>query len=291
MIFAALALLLAPLIVGLFAGLFAPKSKDVGVLLFHRISKGLPLSLSQVSARQFEFFCAELARSQKRAVAFSQFTSPKDEVCICFDDGHKSVFEFAYPIIKKYGLTATVFAASGIIGKEKIEDFYSTKNMMTADNLRELSQNGWEIGSHGVRHLDLTLLDDEALAWELLNSKKELQNAIFGRDKADRAENGDKACLVCTISFPYGGWNERVIERAKEFGYEKFSVYRKHGLADGKTIIPATAIFPFDDKKDIKAKISGEIGGLTYVLSSLVPHFAKGTPMFFWHGLYGFNKK
>ena len=279
MIFAALAVLLAPLFVGLFAGIFAAKNKDVGVLLFHRISKGLSLSLSQVSARRFEFFCAELARSQKRTVVFSQFSQPKEEVCICFDDGHKSVFEFAYPIIKKYGLTATVFAASGIIGKEKIQDFYSTKNMMSAENLRELSENGWEIGSHGVRHLDLTLLDDEALTQELLNSKNELEKVVGERSR------------IAALSFPYGSWNERVVLEAKKLGYEKFAVYRKHKFADGKEIIPATAIFPFDDKKDIGAKISGEIGGLTYILSALVPHFAKGTPVFFWHKLYSFKKK
>jgi len=134
MIFTALAVLLLPLLLGFFAGLLVPPNKNVGVLLFHRISKGIPLSLSQVSAAQFEVFCTQLSLSRKKAVLFSEFTMQKDEVCICFDDGHKSVFDLAFPILKKYGFTATVFAASGIAGGEKIADFYSTKNMMNAEN-------------------------------------------------------------------------------------------------------------------------------------------------------------
>ena len=277
MIFTVLPVLLLPLAVGIFAGsFFVRKRKETGVLLFHRISSGSPLSLSQVSKKQFETFCRLLAESKKKTVLFSQFHSSKDEVCVCFDDGHKSVFELAFPILKKFGFKATVFAAGGAGVGEKIKDCYSTANMMSAADLKELCECGWEIASHGVGHLDLTLIDDKTLKYELLRSKEILEEICQKKTAA--------------LSFPYGSWNARVFEAAKACGYEKFTAYRKHKFCDSKTIFPSTAVYPFDDKKDLARKISGEIGGLTLALSLLVPHFAKGTPIFFGSKSYEWKR-
>jgi len=269
-------LFFAPFFVGLVALCFSTKSKKTGVLLFHRISKNHPKSLSQVSAKQFENFCRQVCLSSKKAVVFSRYsTQNENEISIVFDDGDKSVFDIAYPIMKKYGLTATLFILSGIIENEKIYDFYSTKNMMSGKNIKELSDCGWEIASHGVRHLDLTLLDESELRNELVRSKEELEKLI------------EKP--VSALSFPYGSWNKKVVETARECGYEKFAVYRNHKFADEKKIIPATAVYPFDNPAQIKRKISGEIIGITKAAALVVPHFAKGTPVFFWNKLYKFQ--
>tara|TARA_B100002051_G_C16703629_1_gene622424 strand:- start:33 stop:968 length:936 start_codon:yes stop_codon:yes gene_type:complete len=48
---------------------------------------------------------------------------------ITFDDGHKSIYDHAYPILKKYGLNASLFVSSSIIKDndnywwQKIDDF------------------------------------------------------------------------------------------------------------------------------------------------------------------------
>ena len=244
-------ILLIPFFVGATVFIFSQKTKKTGVLLFHRISKGFPKSLSQVGIKQFENFCKEIKKSGK-------------DVCIAFDDGHQSVFDLAFPILKKYNFTAMVFV---ITGKE-ISDFYNTKNMMNAENIKEMSDNGFEIGSHTVGHLDLTLLDETDLRNELLNSKTYLEDITRK--------------TISALSFPYGSWNEKVVKIAEECGYKKFIVYRGHKFADGNKIIPATAIYPFDNFD----KISGEMKGITKALSDIVPHFAKGTPIFFWNRLY-----
>ncbi|MDR0303954.1 MAG: polysaccharide deacetylase family protein [Chitinispirillales bacterium] len=264
-----------PFFIGLILLCFSQKSKKTGVLLFHRISKKHPKSLSQISAKQLYKFCEQICLSSKKAVVFSQYSmQSENNISIVFDDGDKSVFDIAYPILKKYNLTATVFIASGIIENEKIDDFYSTKNMMSAENIKELSDFGWEIASHGVRHLDLTLLDENDLYGELVHSKAKIEK-LTGKP-------------VSALSFPYGSWNEKIVKTAQNCGYEKFAVYRKHKFADEKKIIPATAVYPFDNSEGIKRKISGEINGITKATSLIVPHFAKGTPMFFWNKLYKF---
>ena len=247
MIKAVLVFIFLPLLVGITALCFSGKRKKVEFILFHRISKKFPNSLSEVSVKQFENFCKEVK---------------DNKVNIAFDDGHKSVYDLAFPILKKYNLTATAFVASGIISGEKIDDFYSTKDMMSAENLLELSANGWEIASHSVHHLDLTLLSESDLLSELENSKKDLENLI-GKP-------------VKSLSFPYGKRNRKVIEAAKKCGYENFAIYGENSIA----------VLPFDNKNDYKSKISGEISGLTKVIATIIPHFAKGTPMFFWNKLY-----
>jgi peptidoglycan/xylan/chitin deacetylase (PgdA/CDA1 family) len=180
-------------------------------------------------------------------------------------------------ILKKYNLTATVFVASAIIANEKISDFYSTKNMMTAENVKELSDSGWEIASHGVRHLDLTFLDENNLRNELISSKNQLEKLI-GKN-------------VSALSFPYGSWNKKTVEIAQDCGYKKFVVYRNHKKADEEIIIPATAVYPLDNLKGIKYKILGKMKGITKAKTIIIPHFAKGTPIFFWNKLYNKNVK
>jgi len=72
-------LVFAPFFVGLVALCFSLKSKKTGVLLFHRISKNHPKSLSQISEKQFESFCKEVCLSSKKAVVFFAIFNAKQK--------------------------------------------------------------------------------------------------------------------------------------------------------------------------------------------------------------------
>jgi hypothetical protein len=64
------------------------------------------------------------------------------------DDGYRSVYQVAYPLLKKYGFTATLFVYIDYVG--------ISSQAVTWDQLRELKQNGFYIGSHSVAHTDLS---------------------------------------------------------------------------------------------------------------------------------------
>jgi peptidoglycan/xylan/chitin deacetylase (PgdA/CDA1 family) len=66
-------------------------------------------------------------------------------VSLVFDDGLSSVYQYAYPVLAKYGLPATV----GIIAN-RVES--GDPDFMTEAQIRVLAKAGWEVASHSLTH-------------------------------------------------------------------------------------------------------------------------------------------
>ena len=74
---------------------------------------------------------------------------------------------------------------------------------MSWSQLQKLKDNGWEIGSHTHKHTDLTTLDDDQLYLEM----------IMSRDMIKQFLN----VTPTKVSYPYGKWNENVVNMATRF--------------------------------------------------------------------------
>jgi len=131
---------------------------------------------------------------------------PKKSVAITIDDGFRSGYEIAYPILKKYGFTATFFVYT---------DFVDTsKNSITWDQLRELKKDGFEIGSHTLSHCDLTKeKEGEKDQVYLARITKELKSS---KQIIDNKLEQDTIYL----SFPYGTYNQTILRICEQEGYE-----------------------------------------------------------------------
>jgi len=105
--------------------------------------------------------------------------------------------------------------------------------------VRDLSNNNFEIGSHGIAHQKLTELNDSDLENELISSKKILEEKV-GRE-------------VETISYPYGRNNEKVESSVNSAGYT-FGVSTISGFNDFEYLEK----YPFRIKK-----ITAETGSMT----------------------------
>ena len=66
-------------------------------------------------------------------------------VSLVFDDGLSSVYEYAFPVLTRYGLVATV----GIIA-DRVDS--GDPDFMKEKELHELEKAGWEIASHSLTH-------------------------------------------------------------------------------------------------------------------------------------------
>jgi len=71
-------------------------------------------------------------------------------VALTFDDSAKSHFTIARPILRDYGFNATFFITEGFDFRENHTDY------MTWDEIRQLHEDGFEIGNHTRDHLGIT---------------------------------------------------------------------------------------------------------------------------------------
>jgi len=128
-----------------------------------------------------------------------------NEKCVCnkpyvtftFDDGYEDIFTNALPIFKKYNVSATCYIITGLVGKE-----FENQKLMNWSHIKELQENGFEIGSHTVNHLDLTKLNSSSIVKELSFSKETLIDHGFN---------------VSSISIPYGKYNDKIEKIAKKY--------------------------------------------------------------------------
>ncbi len=144
---------------------------------------------------------ADIAELDKDAKLYSVLT---------FDDGFKSLLITAIPQMAERKIPATIFVPSGFVDKNADWDMEDTcadrsKQIMSETDLKNLDADLIKIGSHTVSHAKLTMLDQENIKYQLLNSKQQLEQ-ILGYS-------------VTMFSFPYGAFNNHIIETAKQAGY------------------------------------------------------------------------
>ncbi len=116
------------------------------------------------------------------------------------------------------------FAVAGFLGKRAKWDPSPGPKPLHLDalGLRELAKAGWVVGSHSWSHPDLTALPEKEALEELERSKKALEDAV--------------GVEVWALSYPFGRFNEKVIELAARAGYrvafaEDYTRSRWHPLA------------------------------------------------------------
>ena len=106
-------------------------SACVPVLLYHEIDPAADGSNGAViSPETFENHIRALAENGYTAVSPEELTAyvehggtlPEKPVLITFDDGYQSNYDYAYPVLKKYGMKATIFVIGSSAGKDEYKD-------------------------------------------------------------------------------------------------------------------------------------------------------------------------
>ena len=134
-------------------------------------------------------------------------TPPPGLVALTFDDGMEDNHSVLLPLLREYGLPATVYVSTGLIGKPNPWIAASAgARMMTADELRELAAAGVEIGAHTVTHPDLSRLSYESCLREMSESRTELQR-ISGQ-------------TVSTFAYPFCKYGDAALRAASDAGFE-----------------------------------------------------------------------
>ena len=88
------------------------------ILIYHSVNNGGFIPFISVNIKLFEKQMRFLSKNLKVGSIYD-YINGKCDIVITFDDGYKDNYTNAYPILKKYGLTATFFLTTGLIGTKK----------------------------------------------------------------------------------------------------------------------------------------------------------------------------
>jgi peptidoglycan/xylan/chitin deacetylase (PgdA/CDA1 family) len=121
---------------------------------------------------------------------------PPHPFLLTLDDGNLDNYTNAFPIMKKYGFTGALYIVGNYVGAE---------NYMTVDQILEMYNTGWEVGSHSMNHFDLTKLDLQQLRYEIVDSRGMLEGLL--------------GIPILTFAYPFGAMNDSAIDYVKFAGY------------------------------------------------------------------------
>ncbi|GEM_PF-977886 len=144
---------------------------------------------------------------------------PANAILITFDDGYKTVFDYALPIMQEFGFKGVVCIYPSFIGAGKA---------MSWQQLKRLLELGWSVESHSMTHANLASKADQPMAEEEFFKKE-----IVAPKQIIETKLGNH---VKFMVWPYGCYTTRTIEAAKKAGY--IGALTVDGGATGKTESP-----------------------------------------------------
>lgn len=193
------------------------------ILTYHAIDERD--SVISVSPARFRSQMEALGRLGMRGVSLAEAFDhldraghfPADAVALTFDDGYRSVYEEAVPVMTSMGFSATLFIATrvvGMTGSEACEiNADIDRDLMSWDQMAELAREGFEIGAHSMNHPDLRQVAGVELDAQVVKSGQYIAETI-GRP-------------VQSFAYPYGYFDDTT--RAAVSGAYRFACTTRLG--------------------------------------------------------------
>ena len=190
----------------------------VAVLLYHRVSDDMRDNLT-VGVEQFDRQMSWI-RANYPVVSMEDVVNgriPKNAsrpvVAVTFDDGYRDNYEHASPILLQHRVPAAFFVNTGMLGTDRafahdLDQMGRAVPVMTWEQVEELKEEGFTIGSHTVNHIDCGSVDRETLRRELVQSKAELEERLGLED--------------VYFAYPFGARHNITpegVEMVREIGY------------------------------------------------------------------------
>ena len=187
--------------------------QTVPVLVYHKFSKHASDRMT-VREDAFEEQMAFLKRNGYRVIRLDDLfeflkekrSLPRKSVVITFDDGWRSMYDIAYPVLKRYGYPATLFISTDLI--------QPTSTTLDWGKIREMTRNGIDVQCHSKTHRSLGKFENgesfqayfESVRMELVESSKVIKRQL-GTD-------------VKYLAYPFGDTNSLLIAMLGKLGFQ-----------------------------------------------------------------------
>jgi hypothetical protein len=172
------------------------------ILTFHAIDD--TASIISCAPRVFEQGMATLRSRDYRAVGLAEALTclrrkarfPDRAFVLTFDDGFQTVYTEAFPVLQRYGMSATVFLTVGASPSSHARlPEREGRAMLSWSEVREMQAGGIDFGAHTLTHPDLTRLSEDEIAREMSESKSAIENAL--------------GITVTSFAYPFGRYDDQ----------------------------------------------------------------------------------
>ena len=212
------------------------QTAQVIIFCYHRLVDKIRYPGTEITPAAFEAEMKDLKDHGIKVISLQDLLAwkrgekniPPRCAVITFDDGWKSQYEVAWPILKKYGYPFTMFIyTEGVRGGA-----LGGGEAITWEQLADMRDNGVDIQAHSATHQDLR----EGHNITLITGGKRTRTKLTGPQYQEWVRNevvGSKQLLEQRLGIkancfavPFGNYNENVKQLARNAGYEAmFTVY------------------------------------------------------------------
>lgn len=249
--------------------------QPVPILAFHKVDPRFEWGVTRTTPRQFRSVLQYLKSNGYQTISLQDLTNPKhplpdNPVVLTFDDSYESIYQYAYPLMMEFGFRGTVFVISAYVGSFNRWDVnlgWLTFRHLNWDQILEMQSRGFEFGSHTHGHPDLTRVPEERIRWELGYSKSCLEDRLGSE--------------VPFVSFPFGRYNQQVVDIAKKVGYQKACAFWNSLKNEEEPFVfERMAYYLFDTRWNLKAKLGHNLWTQCEVAKlRIINFFSHGTSL------------
>ncbi len=239
-------------------GVYSDHYQTIPILCYHRFGRTSNGKMT-VSATAFASQLDWLVRNRYHVLKLAdlrdwlagQHALPLRSVVITADDGYASFYHHAFPLLKQYGLPATLFVYTDFIGAGDAVDWAE---------LQEMSRSGLiDVAAHSRTHRNLieraSNESDEAYQQVLLNEIRTPQALLSQK----------LGIPIAHFAYPYGDANEAVLTIMARQRYQLAATVNPGGNAffSEPLMLRRTMIYGDMSLEDFKARlqISRPTGG------------------------------
>ena len=186
---------------------------SIPILTYHKFCLGESTDEYTINIDHFKQQMDYLKENDYRVISIAQLLEcvennvfPEKPVVITIDDGYKSVYSLAFPVLKEYGFPATLFLYTDFLA--------NGSNQLSWSEIKEMMAMGMEIGSHTLSHANLLYQKPNESYEDYINRiKKEMALSKTILEK-------NTCSTVLSFAYPYGVYNEEIKMLAKQAGYK-----------------------------------------------------------------------